>query len=159
MLALLPCCMTKLKRNPMKNIINSERKSFIAAGILVFSILLMIVTLLLALSNTSDNINSESSGIGITIAIILHLIILGIYIKVIWENKRTKYRDGSYVAVAILFIILGLIYMDGAIAFVNSRETRLISMLMFASVFCDIAASVMMIIIYILKPRRKLKHT
>ncbi len=143
----------------MKNLMKTEQNSFIAFGIILLSIMLMIITIPLALNNTSKNINSESSSIGISIAVIIHIFILGIYFKLIRENKRNKYRDGGYVAVAVLFIIFGLIYMDGAIAFVNSKETRLISILMFGSVLCDLAASVLMIIIYILKPKRKLGHT
>ena len=143
----------------MKDLIKTERNSFVAIVIILLSIMLMIITIPFALSNTSENINSESSGIAISIALIIHIFILGIYFKLLRENKHNKYRDGGYVGVAILFIIFGLIYMDGAIAFVTSKETRLISVLMFASVFCDIAASVLMIIIYLLKPKRKLKHT
>lgn len=125
----------------------------------MFSIIVMIATIPIALSNTSENINSESSGIGIIIAIIMHLVVLGIYLKVVWENKQNRNRDGGYIAVAIILIILGLIYLDGAIAFVTDRETLFISILMFGSVFCDIAASVMMIVIYLSKPSNKLKHT
>lgn len=143
----------------MKNLFKSERNSFTVAGIILLSIILMILTIPFALSITSENINSESSAVGITIAIIIHLIILGIYLKVVWENKQNSKRDGGYVAVAIILTIFGLVYMDGAIAFVTDRETLFISILMFASVFCDIAASVMMIVIYLLKPRNKLKHT
>jgi CDP-diglyceride synthetase len=143
----------------MKNLFKSERNSFVAAGIILFSIIVMIVTIPIALNNTSDNINSESSSIGITIAIIMHLIVLGIYLKVVWENKQNRNRDGGYIAVAIILTILGLIYMDGAIAFITDRETLFISILMFGSVFCDIAASVMMIVIYFSKPSSKLKHT
>ena len=143
----------------MKNLFKSERNSFIAAGIILFSIILMIVTIPFALSNTSENINTESSAIGITIAIIIHLVILSIYLKVVWENKQNRKRDGGYIAVAIILTIFGLVYMDGAIAFVTDSETLFISILMFASVFFDITASVMMIVIYVLKPRNKLKHT
>jgi amino acid transporter len=143
----------------MKNLFKSERNSFVAAGIILFSIIVMIVTIPIALNNTSDNINSESSSIGITIAIIMHLIVLGIYLKVVWENKQNRNRDGGYIALAIIITILGLIYMDGAIAFITDRETLFISILMFGSVFCDIAASVMMIVIYFSKPSSKLKHT
>lgn len=143
----------------MKNLFKSERNSFVVAGIILFSIIVMIATIPIALSNTSENINSESSGIGIIIAIIMHLVVLGIYLKVVWENKQNRNRDGGYIAVAIILIILGLIYLDGAIAFVTDRETLFISILMFGSVFCDIAASVMMIVIYLSKPSNKLKHT
>ena len=139
----------------MKDKLRNERILFVASGFLLLSIVLMIVVIPLMLTNTSSNIAPKSAAIGVSIAIIIHLIILILYVKFTKESRHSSMnRKGEYIGIGIIPILLGLIYMDGAIAFVSHEDTLFVSILMFTSTLCDFLASIMMITLFFLKPQQ-----
>jgi amino acid transporter len=135
-----------------------QKISYYAAGVISISVLLMIAAIPFLYSDTFPYEDPSSPLTGILLAIAIHLIILLIYIKTLRENRKAVTRDGGYVAVGILLIIFGLIYMDGAIAFSSRKSTMLLSIVMFTSTFCDLVASVMMITVFYLKPKKRKLH-
>ena len=56
---------------------------------------------------------------------------------------NSKKRKTAYVVIGILLIVFGLIYMDGAIAYLNNKDILYVSYLMFTSVFCDFTAAIL----------------
>jgi hypothetical protein len=143
------------KNSQMKKSQRNERILFIAAGILLLSIIFMIIIIPGILNDISPNANPNTAAIAILVAIIIHLIILILYIKFIRESKRSiKNRKGEYIGIGIVLILFGLIYMDGAIAFLSHQNMLYISSLMFTSTLCDFVASIMTIILFFLKPQK-----
>jgi hypothetical protein len=139
----------------MKKIQRNERILFIASGILMLSIIMMIATIPGILSDRSPNSNPRTAGLAVLAAIIIHLIILIICIKFIRESRRSsKNRKGEYIGIGALLIFFGLIYMDGAFAFISHENMLLVSIFMFTSVLCDVVASLMIIILFFLKPQK-----
>lgn len=139
----------------MKNLQRNERILVLAAGILFLSIILMIAVIPGILNDTSPNSNPKSAVTGILLAMIIHLIIFIAYIKVIRNNRRnSNNRKAEYLVIGILLIFFGLIYMDGAFAFLAHENMLYVSVLMFTSVFCDLMASIISIILYFLKPQK-----
>ena len=54
------------------------------------------------------------------------------------ERKKT-----AYVIIGIFLIVFGLIYMDGAFAYLNNKDIPYVSYLMFASILCDFTAAIL----------------
>ena len=143
----------------MKNLQRNERILFIAAGSLLLSIILMIAVIPGILNDTSPNANPKSAVTGILIAMLIHLIIFIAYIRIIRNNRRnSKNRKAEYIVIGVLLIFFGLIYMDGAFAFLNHKNIFYVSILMFTSTFCDFVASIMTIILFFLKPQKAKSH-
>src|SRR5210317_1260022 len=100
----------------------TARILFIAAGLLLLSMLLMIAVIPGILSETS-NAYRYTAVYAILAALIIRLLIFMGYIIVIRKNKRdSKQRRPGYLVIGILLILFGLIYMDGAFAFSNNKE-------------------------------------
>lgn len=139
----------------MENIKRNARILMVAAGILLFSILLMIIVLPGILNDTSPHANPKGAATGILIAILIHLIIFIGFIKVIRANRHgSKKRRGEYLGIGILLLIFGFIYMDGAFAFLNHQNILYVSILMFISVLSDFVAAIMTIAVFFLKPQK-----
>jgi hypothetical protein len=139
----------------MKKLPREEKILFIAAGILSLSIVLRIAVIPGILNDTSPNASPKSAVTGILLAILIHLIIFIGYIKIIRDTRRSRNkRKGEYLAIGILLIFFGLIYMDGAFAFLSHENMLFVSILMFTSTLCDVVASIMTIILFILKPQK-----
>lgn len=139
--------MKKLKRN--------ERISYIAAGILLLSIILMSIIIPGILNDTYHKANAKGAAMAILIAIVIHLLIFIGYVIIIMIDRRgSKKRKPGYIVIGILLILFGLIYMDGAFAFLDHKNILYVSILMFTSVLCDLVAAIMTIIVYFLKPQK-----
>ena len=62
-------------------------------------------------------------------------------------NRRDgKNRKTGYIVMGILLIIFGLLYSDGAFAYSNNENILYVSVLMFISVFCDLATAVLIFV-------------
>jgi len=139
----------------MKYFQRNERVSYSAAGILLLSIVLMIIVLPGILSDPSPQANPKSAATAILIAILIHLIIFIGFIIAICANRRShRKRKGEYIGIGILLLFFGLIYMDGAFAFLNHKDIIYVSILMFTSVLCDLVTSIMTIVMFFLKPQK-----
>lgn len=131
----------------MKKLRKNERISFIAAGILLLSIILMIIIIPGILNDVSHPNPELAVNKGIKPAIIIHLLIFISYVVIIGLNRRDgKKRKAGYIIIGILLILFGLIYVNGAIAFSNNENILYVSYLMFTSVLCDIIASILIFI-------------
>lgn len=115
-----------------------------AASVLLLSILLMIIVIPGVYSRTLPNDNNIGAVVGISLAIFFRLMILIWYFVLIKKDRHNvRKRKTSYITIGIILILLGLIYSDGAFAFLDNKNVLYISYLMFASVFCDFIASVL----------------
>ena len=131
----------------MKNLNTKEKRSFIAAGLILLSVILMMIIIPGILNDESHPNPELAVKMGIIPAIILHLLILIVFAIIAGLNRRDgKNRKAGYIITGILLILLGLIYLDGAIAFSNNENILYVSYLMFGSVCCDLCASVLILI-------------
>ena len=139
----------------MKKLHRNEWILFIASGILLLSIILMITVIPGILNDTSPNANPKTAALAVSAAIIIRLIIFILYLKFIRDNRRnSKNRKGEYLGIGFFLGLLGLIYMDGAIAFLSHQNMLFVSILMFSSTVCDLVASTMIVILFFLKPQK-----
>lgn len=140
----------------MKKLPGTERILFVAVGILLLSILLMIIILPGIYYDSSPQANPKGAAIGILLAILIHLIIFAGFIKVIRTNRNSStHKKGEFLGVGILLLVFGFIYLDGAFAFLSHDDIIYVPILMFISVLCDLVASIMNIIVFFLKPQKK----
>ena len=139
----------------MKKLQRNERLLVIAAGILLLSIIMMMIIIPGVYTKTLPNANNLGAVIGISLAIIFRLLILIWYITIIKKIRRNEeIRKTGYILIGILLIIFGLIYSDGAFAFLDNKDILYVSYLMFTSVFCDLIASILTFIAIFLKPQK-----
>jgi hypothetical protein len=139
----------------MKIIQTKERVLIIAAGMLLLSILLMIIIIPGVYTKTLQNEKNIGAVIGISLAIIMRLLLIIWYtFKLKKIRNNTEKRKTGYIVIGILIIIFGLMYLDGAFAFLDHRNILYVSYLMFTSVFCDLTASLLTFFAIFLKSRK-----
>jgi hypothetical protein len=139
----------------MTKLIAKQKILIAAVGMVLLSILLMIIVIPGVYTKTLPNENNLLAVIGILLAIVIRLLLI-IWIRSI--IKTIKYdgdhRKAVLIIIAILLIIFGLIYSDGAFAFLDNEHVIYISYLMFTSVFFDIIASILTFIAGFLKSQK-----
>ncbi|WP_163322127.1 hypothetical protein [Draconibacterium mangrovi] len=132
------------------------RLLMIAAGMLIFSILFLLIVTPGAYSKTLPGSANTGALTGISLAIGLRLALLVGYLLII---KRSIHNDniriGNYILIGVLLLILGLIDTDSAFAFLDNRNVLYISILMFTSIFCDLTAAILTFIAASIKPANK----
>jgi len=139
----------------MKRNQRNERISFVAAGILLFSILMMIITIPFLFSDPSLTSTPISAAIGIVLALAIHLLIFRAYIKNIRdEESDSKKRARGYLWIGILLILFGAIYVNGAVSFLSQDGTPIVSIFMFTSTSCDLMASILIFILILLNRKK-----
>jgi uncharacterized protein YacL len=122
----------------------NEKILIIAAGIVLLSVLLMLAVIPAVYTKSLPNVYNNGAVIGISLAILVRLLIFMWYIFIIKKIRLgRKKRKAGYIIIGILLILFGLIYSDGAVAFLNNKNIAYVSYLMFASVFCDLIACVL----------------
>jgi hypothetical protein len=132
----------------------NERILFIASAFLLLSLLFMFIALSGILLKIAPDGPPASAAVGIALAIGLRVIIFILYLKFIRESRvSSKNRRGEYIGIGIFHLLLGLVYMDGAFAFLGDEGMLHVSILMFGSTASDLVASSMMIILFFLKPQ------
>jgi hypothetical protein len=143
------------KSSHMNKKLRNEKILFYVSEFLLLSIILMITVMPMILNDSSPGADPKQAAIAILAAIIIHLLIFVVYVKFIRESRRSnKNRKGEYIGLGVLLIFFGLIYMDGAFAFLSHENMLLGSILMFISVLCNFAASTMTITLFFLKPQK-----
>ena len=139
----------------MKKNQRNERILVNAAAFLLLSIILMIVIIPGVLNDTTPRANPIGAVSGISIALIIRLVIFLGYVRIIRQNRRAiRKKKGEYLAIGILLIVFGLIYLDGAFAFLSHDDILYVSILMFTSTLCDLVAGILTIIAFFLKPQK-----
>ena len=139
----------------MKKIQSKERILIIATGMLLLSVLLMIIIIPGVYTKTLPNENNLGAIIGISLAIIIRIVIIIWYmLKIKKIRSDSEKRKTGYIVIGILLIIFGLIYSDGAFAFLDNKNILYVSYLMFTSVFCDLIASILTFIAIFLKSQK-----
>ena len=130
-----------------------------AAGILCLSIFLMIFVIPWILFDSSLNANPKTASIGVGLAIVIRLTILVLLRKFIRESRGSnRNRNGEYIGVGVFLIIVGLIYLDGAVAFFSYPNVHLVSILMFMSSFLDTSAAFLLFGLFFLKPQSSIQQ-
>ncbi len=144
-----------MEKNQRKN-----KVSTIAAVIILLSILLMIVVMPGIYTRSLPNENNLGALIGISLAIIFRLILFFWYVSIIKKSKRDgKQRVSGYILIGIFLFILGVIYTDGAFAFLNKKNISYVSPLMFTSVVFDLIASVLTFIAIFIDRKKGVKKS
>jgi hypothetical protein len=145
----------KMESDDMKKKQRKERMLFKAVIILVFSILLMIPIIPGVYTKSLPNENNYGAVVGISLAIVFRLLIIIWYgIKIKKMRDGTEKRKTGYVVIGILLVLLGLIYSDGALAFLDKKNIPYVSYFMFSSVFCDLIAAIITFRIPFLKTQK-----
>ena len=115
-----------------------------AVATLLISIILMAIIIPGVYTKTLPNEYNTGAVIGISLAILIRILIFFWYISTIKKIRRNgKKSKIAYIVIGILLIIFGLIYSDGAIAFLDNKDILYVSYLMFTSVFFDLVASIL----------------
>lgn len=138
----------------MKKLHASDKMLVIAAGFLLLSIILMFVIIPGILNDTTPGSFPKRAMNGVIIQIAIHLALFLAYLKIIRDVSRgKKKRDGAYLAVAIILMFAGLIFMDGAFAYLSHEDMLFVSIAMFISILFDFIASILTIIVFASRPR------
>lgn len=139
----------------MKNPQRNERILIITTAMILLSMLLMIIVMPGVYNKTLPNAKNPGAVLGISLAIVIRLLLFIGCILIIRKIRRdSEKRKGGYIIIGILLIIFGLIYLDGAFAFLDNKNIIYVSYLMFTSVFCDIIASILILIAAFLKSHK-----
>jgi len=137
----------------MNNIEVQKKFLTTIAGLVFLSVVLMIIIIPSVLQDNSAGARPKSAAIGTVVMMILHLVILYGYFNVIRANKRGRPADkGLNIGLGILLLLFGLVFMDGAFAFLDRKI--FISILMFISVFCDFMAALITFATLFIKPKK-----
>jgi hypothetical protein len=132
-----------------------EKFLIIARGMLLLSILLMMVVIPGVYTRSLPDDNNTGAVIGISLAIIVRLLLVFWYTSIIKSMKHEgKMRKRACIVSGILLIIFGLIYLDGAFAFLDNKNILYVSYLMFTSVFFDLIASILTFIVALFKSQK-----
>ena len=130
-----------------------RRIMIIAAGFVILSVVLLIITLPGILQDTSPGANPQSAATGVVIAMILRVLILFGFLNIIRVIKRDgKINKEGCIVLGVALLLLGLLLMDGAFAFID--QLHFVSILLFISVFCDIVAALITFTALFLKPKK-----
>jgi|SRR5210317_311818 len=115
----------------------------LAITVLLISILLMIVITPEVFSNSLPGKYNQGAIIGISLAIIIRLIIL-IWMYSVQSSikKNGKKKKEALIIIGILLLFFGILYTDGALAFLDNKNIPFVSYFMFSSVLCDTIASI-----------------
>ena len=139
----------------MKKPRGKEMILIMAAVILLISIILMAIIIPGVYTKTLPNEYNTGAVIGISLAMIIRLLIFFWYISIIKKIRRDfKKGKTAYIVIGTLLIIFGLIYLDGAFAFLDNKNILYVSYLMFTSVFFDLIASILTFIAALFKSQK-----
>ena len=126
-----------------------------AAGILLFSVLLMILTIPGFLNDIDPAAEPEAAVITTSFFILIRLLIFMGYIKIIRDDKRGSVkRDGACLGIGIVLIFLAFIKLNAAYSFLDHKDIFYVHVLMFIGVVCDFAASILTFIVFFLRPKK-----
>ena len=139
----------------MKKPRGKEMILIMAAVILLISIILMAIIIPGVYTKTLPNEYNTGAVIGISLAMIIRLLIFFWYISIIKKIRRDfKKGKTAYIVIGTLLIIFGLIYLDGAFAFLDNKNILYVSYLMFTSVFFDLIASILTFVAALFKSQK-----
>ena len=139
----------------MNTLQRNERILLIAAGSLLLSILLMIITIPGLLNDTHPNARPHDAVVGTIVFIIIHLIFFVGYIISIWANRRrSNNRKGAYLGFGILIFFLAIFFMNVAYSFLPHKNILFVPILIFISGFCDFLTSILTFVLFFLKPQK-----
>ena len=133
-----------------------QRKIFTIVAILVFlSVLSLLVVIPRMLQETFPGGLPKAAAIATSVAMGVRLLILiAILFGIRVTKRRGRVNREINLATAVVLILLGLVLMDGAFAYVGSL--LFVSIGMFVCVFCDLAAAGVSITgLFRLKPKKK----
>lgn len=133
-----------------------RRVLYTGAGlvILVAVLLTFIVIPCVFLDNSAEE-KPVAPVIGILLVVILHLLFLLIFRDAIIVNKRNdRLKNLVFIVAGIGLLLLGLVVMDGAFAFIGNIHMYLASISMFICVGCDFFAAVIAFTALFLQPKK-----
>lgn len=140
----------------MKTMQKHSRLLLIAAGLLLLSIILLLAIVPGAYTKTLPDTHNTSALIAVSVAIVIRLVLLFGYVLILKSIRKNKdVQGGGYILIGVLLLTFGLIDTDSAFAFLDHKNILYISLLMFASIFCDLTAAVLTFIAVSLKPTIK----
>lgn len=124
----------------------------ISGVLLLIAIVVVAITIPVILKKVSTTSIPMIAVYALMGALAIRILIFVGYLKIIRDNKHSlTNRRGEYIGIGALIMIFALVYMDGAIAYSDKSETMLLSVLMFITVICEMAAALLTIVLFFLK--------
>jgi hypothetical protein len=135
-----------------------QRKIFrIVAILLLVSVLALIAVIPRLIKGISTDGLPNAAAIATSVAAgVRLLILLGILYGIRLTKRKRRFNKEINIAVAVVIFLLGFVLLDGAVAYIGSQNY--VSAGMFVSVFCDLAATVVLIVAVFLLRTKKQKQ-
>lgn len=128
----------------------------IGAGLVLLMVIISTVVVIpcIALDKT-PGATPERAIFGTTVVIILHLpFLLAFWAAIVAYKHGSRLKNIVYIASGIGLLVVGLMILDGAVAYSGHIETYFISTLMFICIGCDFSAAVMVFTARRLQPKK-----
>jgi hypothetical protein len=126
-----------------------------AGFVITVALLLTFIVIPCIILDKSPDTTPGRAVFGTLLTIILHLLVLYGFREAIIVNKRNGHlKNIVFVASGTGLLLLGLLIMDGAFAFMGQVHIHLTSVIMFICVGCDFLASVIAFTAILLQPKK-----
>ena len=125
-----------------------RRMLYVSIGLITAVVtILALVVIPYVISDTSPTATPENAVPAILVSIIIHLLIVVALIWTIMVNKRgRKINKELLVAAGVIPILLGLLLLDGAFAYIDNPGMFVVGISMFICVGCDFIAGLLALI-------------
>lgn len=137
-----------------------RRILYIVAGLVsLVVIILAIIVIPSVMMDRSPHATPERAVPAITVVIIIHLLIVASLIWTIIVKKRGgQINKELLVAAGVIPIILSLVILDGAFAYIGNPDTHVAGISMFICVICDFIGGVLILISRYSKQHRRISE-
>lgn len=128
----------------MKNITLLRRMIYGATGLTVV-VILMLAFAVIPLIKGDESLTDPGTAVKGTVYVLLfHLLFLALLVGVIISSyRRGKAIKGLLIAAGLFLILLGLIIIDGAFAYIDAPGSRPTGIIMFVCVGFDLIAAIL----------------
>jgi hypothetical protein len=125
-----------------------RRILYVVSGFVITVVLILAVIVIPSvLMDTSPHATPESAVPAISVVVIIHLLIVAALIWTIIVKKRGgQINKELLVAAGVIPIILSLLILDGAFAYIDNPDTHVAGISMFICVISDLIAGVLTLI-------------
>jgi hypothetical protein len=139
----------------MNNETTFQRILHAGAGLVLLVPVLVIIVIPFIILDKTPGATPGSAIFGIIIITIPHVLILFAFRAMIVASKRgDRLKNIVYIASGIGLLFLGLMILDGAVAYARHIEMYVASILMFMCIGCDFSAAVMAFAARRLQPKK-----
>ncbi len=123
--------------------------------VILVTVLLTFIVIPCVILDKSPDATPGNAVFGILVVVILHLLILYAFREAIIVNKRNGHLGNIvFIVSGTGLLLLGLLVMDGAFAYLGNIHMYLASISMFICVGCDFFAAVIAFTALFLQPKK-----